>query len=71
MKPIEQAIEFFGTQKKLADACGVSQAAVSKWLKGGNLKPKPEHAIKIETATGGKVKKEQILPKFPWTDLAA
>ncbi|WP_425462774.1 Cro/CI family transcriptional regulator [Enterobacter cloacae] len=29
------AIEFFGTKTKLAEIAGVSQAAVSRWVKAG------------------------------------
>ncbi|EOL9120199.1 Cro/CI family transcriptional regulator [Enterobacter ludwigii] len=31
------AIEFFGTKTKLAEIAGVSQAAVSRWVKAGYI----------------------------------
>jgi DNA-binding transcriptional regulator YdaS (Cro superfamily) len=64
MNPITKAISIFGTQKKLADACDVSQVTVHKWLKGANIKP--EHAIKLECVTKGQVNKQEVCPDFPW-----
>ena len=69
MKHIEKAISIIGTQKKLADLCGVSQVAVHKWLNGANVKP--EHAVKIEAETNGEVRKQDICPNFPWSEVAA
>lgn len=57
---IKSAIEIAGSQKKLADACGVSQVAVSKWFRGGDIRA--EHAIAVEKATDGKVTREQLRP---------
>lgn len=34
MTPIERLVDFFGSQKKTADALGVTQAAVSYWSSG-------------------------------------
>ncbi|MBF4102059.1 helix-turn-helix domain-containing protein [Mannheimia haemolytica] len=36
-KKIQKAIELVGTQTKLAEACGVSQPTVLKWLNGGGI----------------------------------
>lgn len=33
-KVIQRALEIVGSQKRLADICGVSQPAVHKWLNG-------------------------------------
>jgi len=44
-----------GGQVALADAIGVSQAAVWKWLKGKVSRISWERAMQIEQATGGKV----------------
>lgn len=57
---IKQAIEAKGSQKSLADACGVSQVSVHKWLHGATLKP--EHAISVEQATEGQVTRQQLRP---------
>ncbi|HDR2501984.1 TPA: helix-turn-helix domain-containing protein [Enterobacter roggenkampii] len=38
-KVIQRALEIVGSQKRLADICGVSQPAVHKWLNGGSVSP--------------------------------
>ncbi|CDF98643.1 transcriptional regulator [Avibacterium paragallinarum] len=60
---IKKAINVLGTQQLLAEACGVSQNAVSKWLNGGSA-ISLENALRIEKATQGKVKAEDISPDF-------
>ena len=57
---ISKAIAVAGSQKKLAEACGVSQAAVSKWLMGGGVSA--ESALAIERATDGSVRAEDLRP---------
>ncbi|MDH2997209.1 transcriptional regulator [Pasteurellaceae bacterium LFhippo2] len=59
---IKTAITLLGNQQALASACSVSQNAVSKWLNGGNVPL--EQALKIEKATGFKVKAEDIDHSF-------
>lgn len=44
------AIQNAGSQAKLAAACGLSQAAISKALRRGRLSP--ASALKIEAVTG-------------------
>lgn len=56
---IKTAINIVGSQKKLGDACEVSQQAVYKWLHN-KAKVSPEHVGSIVTATGGVVKAYQI-----------
>ena len=36
---IQRALKIVGSQKRLADKCGVTQPAVHKWLKGGLVSP--------------------------------
>ena len=48
---IYKALEIVGSQQRLADACGVSQPAVHKWLNGGSVSPK--HVLSIVKATNG------------------
>jgi DNA-binding transcriptional regulator YdaS (Cro superfamily) len=48
---LEAAVERAGSQAAFARLCGVTQAAVWKWLANGKWLP-PQHAIAIETATG-------------------
>ncbi len=46
------ALTYFGTQKALADALGIAQAAVAQW---GEEVP-PRRAFEIERITDGKLK---------------
>ncbi len=57
---VARAVTIMGSQARLAQACGVSQAAVWKWLRG--QPPKGEHAVAIEVATGGQVSREAVRP---------
>ncbi|MEJ1414263.1 MAG: Cro/CI family transcriptional regulator [Candidatus Sedimenticola sp. (ex Thyasira tokunagai)] len=66
---IKKAVDLFGSQKLLADACGVSQPAVFKWLSGSRIKP--ENAAMVERVTAGKVTRRDLLPDFPWESQSA
>lgn len=61
--PVEKAIKVLGTQNNLASVCGVSQNAVSKWLKGYN-RVTLEKALIIEKATNKEVKAEDFNPDY-------
>lgn len=61
---IKTAIAIAGSQKKLGVACGVSQAAVGKWLHNKS-KVSPEHVGSVVNATGGEVKAYQLRPDLP------
>lgn len=61
---IKTAIGIVGSQKKLGDACEVSQQAVYKWLHN-KAKVSPEHVGSIVSATGGAIKAHQIRPDLP------
>ncbi|EEC8908804.1 helix-turn-helix domain-containing protein [Escherichia coli] len=63
-KAINLAIEFAGSQQKLADACGVKQPSVWAWLHG-KKKVSAENAKRIELATSGNVRAYQIRPDLP------
>lgn len=69
MKAIEQAVEFFGTQRALADKIGTSPAFVSQWVTGARPIP-PRFCLRIERETGGKVTAAQLLPEIFGTDAA-
>ena len=73
-KAIYLAIEFVGSQQKLADACGVKQPSVWAWLHG-KKKVSAENAKRIELATSGHVHAYQIRPDlsdlFPHPNQAA
>lgn len=60
---IQKALGIVGSQKRLADICGVSQPAVHKWLNGGAVSP--EKVSAIVNATGGQVKAYEIRPDLP------
>ena len=62
MTPIELAVELAGGQSALARAIGgdVKQAHVWYWLQKGVVPA--EHCGAIETATGGKVTREELRP---------
>lgn len=61
MSPIDKAIEFFLTQKALADAIGANPSQISHWKQG--VKPVPPHRAKqIERATKGAVKAAEFFP---------
>lgn len=60
MTPIERLVAFFGDQTKTAKALGVSQPAVSYWLKG-TYTMSAETAFKAESLTGGKVTAKDLL----------
>lgn len=61
---IKTAIAIVGSQKKLGDACNVSQQAVFKWLHG-KAKVSPEHVDSIVSATEGKIPAYVIRPDLP------
>lgn len=57
-RAIAKAVEILGSQNKLAEACGMSQPSVIKWLKGGGISA--VSAKKIEDATQGKVTMREV-----------
>jgi len=62
---VQEAIRLAGSQQALAKACGLSQAAVSKWARGGKISA--ENAINIERATSGRVSALDLRPDiFGW-----
>ncbi|QGU87052.1 transcriptional regulator [Erwinia sorbitola] len=65
-KAIKSAIDFVGSQQKLAEACDVKQPSVWAWLHG-KKKVSAENAKRIEKATNGIIPAYQIRPDL--TDL--
>lgn len=55
---IKKAVSILGSQTNLANACGVTQGAVQKWLNGGGISA--EYLLKIESATNGQVTIREI-----------
>ena len=62
-KVIQRALKIVGSQKRLAEICGVSQPAVHKWLNGGSVSA--EKVTAIVNATGGEIKAHEIRPDLP------
>ena len=52
---IQLAISITGSQKRLADLCGVAQPTVWRWLHGGGIDAR-------YVMTGGKIKPADIRP---------
>lgn len=61
MTPMRRALAMYGTQRKLAEAMGVSFQAVSFWLTGAR-RVSAECAVKIEAITNGQVKRAELRP---------
>ncbi|MFP1727994.1 transcriptional regulator [Lonsdalea quercina] len=61
---IKTAVDIVGSQKKLGDACGISQQAVGKWLHNKS-KVSPELVPLIVKATKGAIKGYEIRPDMP------
>lgn len=59
--PLQRAVEIAGGQSALAKAIGVKQAHIWHWLNRAKQVP-AQHAIAIEKATGGKVKRHELRP---------
>ncbi|MDM3332423.1 helix-turn-helix domain-containing protein [Citrobacter sp. Cb127] len=59
-KVIQRAVSIAGSQKKLADLCGVAQPTVWRWLHGGGIDAR--YVMQIVNATNGKVKATEIRP---------
>lgn len=58
---IAEAVEIVGTQNVLADKSGLSQGAISKYLRG-EAKPKGENAKKLEMAVDMKIPRHRFAP---------
>lgn len=62
LKALNKAVEIFGTQKKLAGYLGITQQAISRWVKNGQIPLK--QAIEIESLTHKIVLREQLRPDY-------
>jgi DNA-binding transcriptional regulator YdaS (Cro superfamily) len=65
---IEKAIEIIGGAEKLARKIEVSYQTVLNWKNGFSV-PNSLNCAKIEKVTDGAVKREDILPDYPWEEL--
>ncbi|MBA3814262.1 MAG: helix-turn-helix domain-containing protein [Alphaproteobacteria bacterium] len=65
VEAIKKAADICGSLSKLAIAIGANYTSVFKWAHGKTV-PTPLNCMRIEKATRGKVKKEEIRPNFDW-----
>lgn len=57
---LARAIEMVGNQEIFAQRAGVSQVAVSKWLKKGYVPA--ERVVEAERATDGRITRQEFRP---------
>lgn len=67
LEAIKKAIEIAGGANNLALKIGVSYQTILTW-KNARSSISIGNCAKIEKATEGKIKKEDILPDYPWED---
>ena len=65
---IAKAIEIIGGGERLARKIETSYQTVLNWKNGFSV-PSIINCVKLEKATDGKVKREDILPDYPWDEL--
>lgn len=65
---ITKASKIMGSRYKLAKALNMPHQTLYRWAHGQAI-PSPISCLKIEKVTNGQVKKEEILPDYPWDDL--
>ncbi|CAB4218462.1 HTH_XRE domain containing protein [uncultured Caudovirales phage] len=65
---INKAIAIAGNLTELARRVNVSYQTALDW-KHGRRVPTPTNCQKIEKATNGEVKAEEILPCYPWEEI--
>ncbi|AYB49566.1 transcriptional regulator [Candidatus Williamhamiltonella defendens] len=63
-KVIKKAVKILGSQTKLANACGVTQSAVQKWLHC-KTKVAPTNVGSLIKATNGAFQAYEIRPDLP------
>ncbi len=65
IEAIKKAADVCGSLSKLSIAVGTTYTSAFKWAHGKAV-PSPLNCMKIEKATRGQVKKEEIRPDFDW-----
>ncbi|RKS87300.1 YdaS antitoxin of YdaST toxin-antitoxin system [Orbus hercynius] len=68
MSILQEAIKRTGSQRAFAKICGVSQPAVSNWLKGKS-KIGEDKAMLVEIALDGEITCEELRPDVNWSVL--
>lgn len=66
--PVDRAAQILGSQVALAEALGVTKAAVGQWRDEGRRVP-AEHCPAIERLTAGVVRCESLRPDIEWAVL--
>ncbi len=69
MESVKRAISLMGGQKRLGAAIGVVPQVVNNWLRRGNVPA--EYCPRIERATDGAVRCEDLRPDVDWAYLRA
>ena len=67
VKTLDKAIQVAGSQAGLARSIGVAQQVVNNWIKRGNVPA--EYCPRIERATAGAVRCEDLRPDVDWAVL--
>jgi len=65
---IREAAGILGSGLKLANALHISQALIYRWMTGA-AQPSPIACLRIQKATGGKVRARDILPDYDWDNI--
>ncbi|ARQ75213.1 transcriptional regulator [Pseudomonas fragi] len=65
-----EAARIVGSQTDLAKRLAVSAPTVSQWCSGDRPIP-PPRALQIEALTKGQVKRGDLCPSFPWSEMVA
>lgn len=63
--PLQRAIAIAGGQTELASLIGVTQGAISQWVRGVRHIP-IRRAADIEEKLRGQVTARELRPDFPW-----
>jgi DNA-binding transcriptional regulator YdaS (Cro superfamily) len=66
----QKAAQILGSQAELARQLQIRTPTVNQWCSGGRPIP-AARALQIESATGGKVRRQELCPSFPWEGVAA
>jgi DNA-binding transcriptional regulator YdaS (Cro superfamily) len=69
MEAIKRAAHIIGSQSGIASAVGVAPQVVHNWIKRGNVPA--EYCPRIERATHGAVRCEDLRPDVDWAYLRA
>ena len=68
LEKLKEAIEVAGGVGSLSSKSKISYQSIIDW-RAGKKSPSQVSCLKIERATEGKVKAQDILPGYPWDEL--